>query len=208
MKSLRHRILYGLLYKKNIWNDKITHAIKIIVSDNGPPPVEQSDDGWLNFTKITRAESGWYKCYTRHMLGIFTSIGYFLNIRCEYIRNDELYNFSLFFVFFILEREREREVIEKQEFSSKDSYIIFICHLLFFPWHFYFYLQILFFLIIFFDPFILVFYRIFFSDFQLYIGLGTSLTKKFFFHKTSCWLPLFITNYLFLIALFFFSCFW
>lgn len=49
--------------------------------DNGPPPVEQSDDGWLNFTKITRAESGWYKCYTRHMLGIFTSIGYFLNIR-------------------------------------------------------------------------------------------------------------------------------
>ncbi|KYN01574.1 hypothetical protein ALC62_07756 [Cyphomyrmex costatus] len=51
--------------------------------DNGPPPVEQSDDGWLNFTKITRAESGWYKCYTRHMLGIFTSIGYFLNVRCE-----------------------------------------------------------------------------------------------------------------------------
>ncbi|KZC10844.1 hypothetical protein WN55_01543 [Dufourea novaeangliae] len=50
--------------------------------DNGPP-VEQSDDGWLNFTKISRAESGWYKCYTRHMLGIFTSIGYFLNVRCE-----------------------------------------------------------------------------------------------------------------------------
>ncbi|XP_025267892.1 hemicentin-2 isoform X4 [Camponotus floridanus] len=51
--------------------------------DNGPPPVEQSDDGWLNFTKITRAESGWYKCYTRHMLGIFTSIGYFLNVRYD-----------------------------------------------------------------------------------------------------------------------------
>ncbi|KAF7408475.1 hypothetical protein HZH66_003012 [Vespula vulgaris] len=50
--------------------------------DNGLLPVEQSDDGWLNFTKITRAESGWYKCYTRHMLGIFTSIGYFLNVRC------------------------------------------------------------------------------------------------------------------------------
>ncbi|XP_058798926.1 hemicentin-2 isoform X2 [Phymastichus coffea] len=49
--------------------------------DNGPPPVEQSDDGWLNFTKITRDESGWYKCYTRHMLGIFESIGYFLNVR-------------------------------------------------------------------------------------------------------------------------------
>ncbi|XP_043799345.1 uncharacterized protein LOC122718400 isoform X2 [Apis laboriosa] len=50
--------------------------------DNGPP-VEQSDDGWLNFTKISRAESGWYKCYTRHMLGIFTSIGYFLNVRYD-----------------------------------------------------------------------------------------------------------------------------
>ncbi|XP_043468186.1 hemicentin-2 isoform X3 [Leptopilina heterotoma] len=49
--------------------------------DNGPPPVEQSDDGWLNFTKISRNETGWYKCYTRHMLGIFTSIGYFLNVR-------------------------------------------------------------------------------------------------------------------------------
>ncbi|OAD53606.1 hypothetical protein WN48_09597, partial [Eufriesea mexicana] len=52
--------------------------------DNGPPPVEQSDDGWLNFTKISRAESGWYKCYTRHMLDIFTSIGYYLNVRSEY----------------------------------------------------------------------------------------------------------------------------
>ncbi|XP_031782415.1 hemicentin-2 isoform X2 [Nasonia vitripennis] len=51
--------------------------------DNGLPPVEQSDDGWLNFTKISRAESGWYKCYTRHMLGIFTSIGYFLNVRYD-----------------------------------------------------------------------------------------------------------------------------
>lgn len=50
--------------------------------DNGPL-VDQGDDGWLNFTKITRAESGWYKCYTRHMLGIFTSIGYFLNVRYD-----------------------------------------------------------------------------------------------------------------------------
>ncbi|XP_066584205.1 hemicentin-2 isoform X2 [Prorops nasuta] len=51
--------------------------------DNGPPPVMQSNEGWLNFTKISRAESGWYKCYTRHMLGIFTSIGYFLNVRYD-----------------------------------------------------------------------------------------------------------------------------
>ena len=45
--------------------------------------MEQSDDGWLNFTKISRAEGGWYKCYTRHKLGIFSSIGYYLNVRCE-----------------------------------------------------------------------------------------------------------------------------
>ena len=63
---------------------ELIHNLFVCVSDNGPP-VEQSDDGWLNFTKISRAESGWYKCYTRHMLGIFTSIGYFLNVRCEYI---------------------------------------------------------------------------------------------------------------------------
>lgn len=49
--------------------------------DNGPPPVEQSEDGWLNFTKISQTHSGWYKCYTRHSLGVFTSIGYFLNVR-------------------------------------------------------------------------------------------------------------------------------
>ncbi|KAL7287696.1 hypothetical protein TKK_0018089 [Trichogramma kaykai] len=49
--------------------------------NDGAPPVEQSDDGWLNFTKISRAEKGWYKCYTRHMLGIYTSIGYYLNVR-------------------------------------------------------------------------------------------------------------------------------
>ncbi|KAJ8678860.1 hypothetical protein QAD02_014647 [Eretmocerus hayati] len=51
--------------------------------DNKPPPVEQSDDGWLNFTKISRSDSGWYKCYTRHVLGVFTSIGYFLNVRAD-----------------------------------------------------------------------------------------------------------------------------
>ncbi|XP_031837431.1 irregular chiasm C-roughest protein teiresias isoform X2 [Nomia melanderi] len=50
--------------------------------DNGPP-VEQSDDEWLNFTKISRAESGWYKCYTKHVLGLFTSVGYFLNVRYD-----------------------------------------------------------------------------------------------------------------------------
>ncbi|XP_046751716.1 hemicentin-2 isoform X2 [Diprion similis] len=63
--------------------DSNPSSLPVWQRDDGPPPVEQSDDGWLNFTKITRAESGWYKCYTRHMLGIFTSIGYFLNVRYD-----------------------------------------------------------------------------------------------------------------------------
>ncbi|XP_014205539.1 B-cell receptor CD22 [Copidosoma floridanum] len=63
--------------------DSNPSSVPIWQRDNGPPPVEQSDDGWLNFTKISRAEGGWYKCYTRHPLGIFTSIGYFLNVRYD-----------------------------------------------------------------------------------------------------------------------------
>ncbi|XP_048512541.1 hemicentin-1 isoform X2 [Athalia rosae] len=63
--------------------DSNPSSVPVWQRDDGPLPVEQSDDGWLNFTKITRAESGWYKCYTRHMLGIFTSIGYFLNVRYD-----------------------------------------------------------------------------------------------------------------------------
>ncbi|XP_046433359.1 hemicentin-2 isoform X2 [Neodiprion fabricii] len=63
--------------------DSNPSSVPVWQRDDGPPPVEQTDDGWLNFTKITRAESGWYKCYTRHMLGIFTSIGYFLNVRYD-----------------------------------------------------------------------------------------------------------------------------
>ncbi|XP_011494465.1 PREDICTED: peroxidasin [Ceratosolen solmsi marchali] len=61
--------------------DSNPSSVPIWKRNDEPPPVEQSDDGWLNFTKISQAESGWYKCYTRHMLGIFSSIGYFLNVR-------------------------------------------------------------------------------------------------------------------------------
>ncbi|KAL7287699.1 hypothetical protein TKK_0018091 [Trichogramma kaykai] len=56
-------------------------SLPIWQRDDGAPPVEQSEDGWLNFTKISRTDKGWYKCYTRHMLGIYTSIGYYLNVR-------------------------------------------------------------------------------------------------------------------------------
>lgn len=55
------------------------------VADNSAPPVEQTDDGWLNFTKISRNDSGWYKCYTKHTLGLFTSAGYFLFVRGKFI---------------------------------------------------------------------------------------------------------------------------
>lgn len=54
------------------------------VLDDGMPPVEQSGDGFLNFTSIRRDHSGWYKCTTRHLLGDFSSIGYFVNVRCKY----------------------------------------------------------------------------------------------------------------------------
>ncbi|XP_068086437.1 roundabout homolog 3 [Anabrus simplex] len=47
--------------------------------DDGQPPVQQSVDGYLNFSSIRREHSGWYKCTSRE----FSSIGYFLNVRYE-----------------------------------------------------------------------------------------------------------------------------
>ncbi|CAK9830797.1 B-cell receptor CD22 [Anthophora retusa] len=76
-------IVEGMSVSLNCEVDSNPASTPIWQRDNGPLPVEQSDDGWLNFTKISRAESGWYKCYTRHMLGIFNSIGYFLNVRYD-----------------------------------------------------------------------------------------------------------------------------
>lgn len=88
---------------------ELIHNLFVCVSDNGPP-VEQSDDGWLNFTKISRAESGWYKCYTRHMLGIFTSIGYFLNVRCEYIVSFSFIHDHRFVIRIESDLEKERNL--------------------------------------------------------------------------------------------------
>ncbi|KAL1124437.1 hypothetical protein AAG570_001065, partial [Ranatra chinensis] len=56
--------------------------------DDGAPPVEQSGDGFLNFTAIKREHSGWYKCTTRHLLSQYSSIGYFLNVRCSVMSSD------------------------------------------------------------------------------------------------------------------------
>lgn len=53
--------------------------------DDSVPPVLQTDDGFLNFTSIRRNHSGWYKCTSRHLLSEYSSIGYFLNVRCEYL---------------------------------------------------------------------------------------------------------------------------
>jgi len=54
-------------------------------SDDGSPPVMQSIDGFLNFSSIRREHSGWYKCTATHLLGEFSSIGYYLNVRGKYL---------------------------------------------------------------------------------------------------------------------------
>ncbi|KAM7314712.1 hemicentin-2 [Ixodes scapularis] len=51
------------------------------LKDDGPPPVEQSPDGYLNFSSIERQHAGWYRCAAVHTLGTFASFGYFLNVR-------------------------------------------------------------------------------------------------------------------------------
>uniref|UniRef100_A0A182QE08 Ig-like domain-containing protein n=1 Tax=Anopheles farauti TaxID=69004 RepID=A0A182QE08_9DIPT len=52
--------------------------------DDGDPPVPQTGDGFLNFTSIRREHSGWYKCTSRHLNFQYSSIGYYLSVRCEY----------------------------------------------------------------------------------------------------------------------------
>ncbi|KAL3195440.1 hypothetical protein MRX96_045680, partial [Rhipicephalus microplus] len=51
------------------------------LKDDGPPPVPQSPDGYLNFSAIERQHAGWYRCAAVHRLGMFASFGYFLNVR-------------------------------------------------------------------------------------------------------------------------------
>lgn len=46
--------------------------------------IPQIGDGFLNFTQIRREHSGWYKCTSRHLNFQYSSIGYFLNIRCKF----------------------------------------------------------------------------------------------------------------------------
>lgn len=58
-------------------------AAPIWQKDDTDPPVQQTPDGFLNFTEIRREHSGWYKCISRHLLGRFSSIGYYLNVRYD-----------------------------------------------------------------------------------------------------------------------------
>ncbi|KAH6929998.1 hypothetical protein HPB50_007938 [Hyalomma asiaticum] len=51
------------------------------LKDDGPPPVPQSPDGYLNFSAIERQHAGWYRCAAVHRLGTYASFGYFLNVR-------------------------------------------------------------------------------------------------------------------------------
>ncbi|XP_076262768.1 irregular chiasm C-roughest protein teiresias [Rhynchophorus ferrugineus] len=60
--------------------DSNPKAKPIWQKDDADPPVQQTPEGFLNFTEIRREHSGWYKCIARHMLGRFSSIGYFLNV--------------------------------------------------------------------------------------------------------------------------------
>ncbi|XP_031355751.1 sialic acid-binding Ig-like lectin 14 [Photinus pyralis] len=63
--------------------DSNPRAAPLWQKDDTNPPVQQTPDGFLNFTEIRREHSGWYKCTSRHLLGRFSSIGYFLNVRYE-----------------------------------------------------------------------------------------------------------------------------
>ncbi|XP_022256716.1 titin-like [Limulus polyphemus] len=51
------------------------------LKDEGSSPLASSVDGILNFTSISRHNSGWYKCTTENQFGSFSSFGYFLNVR-------------------------------------------------------------------------------------------------------------------------------
>lgn len=52
--------------------------------DDGETPVPQTGDGFLNFSSIRREHSGWYKCTSRHLNFQYSSIGYYLSVRCKY----------------------------------------------------------------------------------------------------------------------------
>lgn len=45
------------------------------------PQLETNSDGSLNFTSISKNDTGWYRCTTQHEFGNFTSFGYYLNVR-------------------------------------------------------------------------------------------------------------------------------
>ncbi|CAB3367694.1 Hypothetical predicted protein [Cloeon dipterum] len=55
----------------------------IWMKDDGDPPVEQSPDGYLNFSSISREHIGWYKCSAEYDSSTYASSGLFINVRYE-----------------------------------------------------------------------------------------------------------------------------
>ncbi|ODN01284.1 Hemicentin-1 [Orchesella cincta] len=53
------------------------------MKDGAEPLVPQSDEGFLNFTIVSRNHTGWYKCISHHPMGKFSSVGYYLTVRFE-----------------------------------------------------------------------------------------------------------------------------
>jgi len=63
----------------------ISHLFPVFSADKGEPPIPQTEDGFLNFTQVTRNHTGWYKCISHHPMGKFSSVGYYLNVRCKWL---------------------------------------------------------------------------------------------------------------------------
>lgn len=66
--------------------------------------VPQTGDGFLNFTSIRREHSGWYKCTSRHLNFHYSSIGYFLSVRCKYKIVQNIF-------FYFMKRSRRHYII-------------------------------------------------------------------------------------------------
>lgn len=84
------RFLSDLLNDFNVFSHYILLCYNFRVRFAPTRPIKikqipQNGDGYLNFTQIRREHSGWYKCTSRHLNFQYSSIGYFLNIRCKLI---------------------------------------------------------------------------------------------------------------------------
>jgi hypothetical protein len=63
---------------------KLWIIFHFLFADDADPPVAQSEDGFLNFSSISREHIGWYKCSADYDANTFASSGLFINVRCEF----------------------------------------------------------------------------------------------------------------------------